>query len=112
MIASPEILAWADNEEENAEAVDLSYFFGPEATAVHANQVFYPDRSVIDRCALMHDCDTQTGAMLDMWNRVKGDNLGGGMMLFVCIVIVVLIAFFVLLTVNRNKQKRLRSRRR
>ena len=112
VIASPEILAWADNEEENAEAVDLSYFFGPEATAVHANQVFYPDRSVIDRCALMHDCDTQTGVMLDMWNRVKGDNLGGGMMLFVCIVIVVLIAFFVLLTVNRNKQKRLRSRRR
>jgi len=112
VIASPEIMEWANDDEANAETVDLTYFFGPEATAVHANQVLYPDKSVIDRCALMHDCGEMTTAMLDMWNRVKGDNLGGGLMLFVGIVLVVLIAFFVLLTVNRNKQKKLRSRRR
>lgn len=112
VISSPEILEWADNAEENKEAVDLSYFFGSSATAVHANQVFYPDRSVIERCALMHDCDTKTGAMLDMWNRVKGDNLGGSsLMLIVCIVVVLIIAFFVILGINKNKQKKLRSRR-
>ena len=112
VISSPEILEWADNAEENKETVDLSYFFGSSATAVHANQVFYPDRSVIERCALMHDCDTKTGAMLDMWNRVKGDNLGGSsLMLIVCIVVVLIIAFFVILGINKNKQKKLRSRR-
>lgn len=113
VIASPEILEWADNAEENEEAVDLSYFFGPQATAVHANQVLYPDKSVIERCALMHDCDAQTGAMLDMWNRVKGDNLGGSnLMLIVGIIVVLLVAFFVILGINKNKQKKLRSRRR
>ena len=111
VIASPEILAWANNAEENPETVDLSYFFGPDATAVHANQVLYPDKSVIDRCVLMHDCDTKTGAMLDMWNRVKGDNLGSGIMYIVAGIIGVLIAFFVILGINKNKQKRLRSRR-
>lgn len=113
VIASPEILEWANDAEANPEAVDLSYFFGPSATAVHANQVLYPDKSVLDRCALMHDCDTKTGDMLDMWNRVKGDNLGGSnLMLIVGIVIVVLIAFFVIMGINRNKQKKLRNRRR
>ena len=113
VIASPEILEWADDAEDNAETVDLSYFFGENATAIHANQVLYPDKSVIDRCALMHDCDAKTGAMLDMWNRVKGDNLGGSnLMLIVGIVIVLIIAFFVFLGINKNKQKRLRSRRR
>ncbi len=113
VIASPEILEWADNAEDNAETVDLSYFFGPEATAVHANQVLYPDKSVIERCALMHDCAAKTGDMLDMWNRVKGDNLGGSsLMLIVGIVIILIIAFFVILGINKNKQKKLRSRRR
>ncbi|MBR0310213.1 MAG: ABC transporter substrate-binding protein [Paludibacteraceae bacterium] len=113
VISSPEILAWADQPEENAETVDLTYFFGPEATAVHANQVLYPDKSVIDRCALMHDCDTKTAAMLDMWNRVKGDNLGGSnLMMIVGVVIVLLIVFFVILGINKNKQKKLRNRRR
>ena len=112
MIASPEILEWANDEENIAETADLSYFFGEEATAIHANQVLYPDKSVIDRCALMHDCDTKTGAMLDMWNRVKGDNLSGGLMYIVAIIIVVLIAFFVLLSLSKRRQKNLRSRRR
>lgn len=112
VIASPEILEWADNAEDNEQTADLSYFFGPEATAIHANQVLYPDKSVIDRCALMHDCDTKTGDMLDMWNRVKGDNLGGSnLMMIVGIVIVLLILFFVILGINKNKRKKLRNRR-
>lgn len=111
VIASPEILEWAD-DEENDDTVDLSYFFGPEATAVHANQVLYPDKSVVDRCALMHDCDAKTADMLDMWNRVKGDNLGSGMLYLVCGILLILVAFFVILGINKNKQKRLRSRRR
>jgi len=112
VIASPEIMEWANDEENIKETADLSYFFGPEATAIHANQVLYPDKSVIDRCALMHDCDTKTGAMLDMWNRVKGDNLSGGLMYVVAGVIAVLIAFFILLSVSKRRQKNLRSRRR
>lgn len=112
VIASPEILEWANDAEDYPETVDLSYFFGPQATAVHANQVLYPDKSVVNRCALMHDCDTKTGDMLDMWNRVKGDNLGSGMMYVVAGILCLLIAFFVFLGINKSKQKKLRNRRR
>lgn len=93
VISSPEILEWADDEEIE-ETADLSYFFGEGAEAIHANQVFYPDMSVINRGALMHDCDEQTQAMLDMWNEVKGDNLGMGMIIFILAVVLLAIGFF------------------
>lgn len=105
VIASPEVLEWADDAAENEEMVDLSYFFGDSATAVHANQVFYPDKSVIDRCALMHDCADQTSDMLEMWNRVKGDNLSVGMVVFLGVVLVLIIAGVVYAIVNNRKKK-------
>ncbi|MBR1426117.1 MAG: ABC transporter substrate-binding protein [Paludibacteraceae bacterium] len=104
VIASPEIMAWADDEESNEETADLTYFFGEGAEAVHANQVFYPDGAVIARCALMHDCGEQTKEMLDMWNRVKGDNLGTGMLLFVCGVVVVILAFAIYQIISRRNR--------
>ncbi|MBQ0136966.1 MAG: ABC transporter substrate-binding protein, partial [Bacteroidales bacterium] len=55
VIADSSILEWA-NDTTIEETADLTYFFGEGAEAVHANQVFYPDKSIIDRCALMHDC--------------------------------------------------------
>jgi len=109
VIASPEILDWADNEER-AETVDLSYFFGENATAVHANPVFYPDKSVIDRCALMHDCDEQTAAMLNMWNHVKGDNLNSTIVIIIVVFVVAIIAFAVIRAINQRKQRALQNK--
>lgn len=105
VIASPEVLEWADDAAENEDTVDLSYFFGEDATAVHANQVFYPDRSLIERCALMHDCGDQTKDMLEMWNRVKGDNLSSGMVIFLAVVLVLVVGGIIFAAVNRNKKK-------
>ena len=112
VIASPEVLEWANNEEENEETADLTYFFGEGAEAVHANQVFYPDQSVIDRCALMHDAGDMNEELVKMWNRVKGDNLSGTMLLVVLVVLVLLIAFVVTQFVNKRNRKNAQQRRR
>ncbi len=110
VIASPEILDWADDEEIE-ETADLSYIFGEGATAVHANQVLYPDKSVIDRCALMHDCGDETEAMLAMWSRVKGDNLSMGLVIFIIVVLVLIVAFAVFQTLTKKRQRDMQRRR-
>ena len=110
VIASPEILEWAD-DEETEETADLSYIFGDEATAVHANQVLYPDKSVIERCALMHDCGDETEAMLAMWSRVKGDNLSMGLVIFIIVVLVLVVAFAVFQTLTKKRQRDMQRRR-
>lgn len=110
VIASPEILDWADDEEIE-ETADLSYIFGEGATAVHANQVLYPDKSVIDRCALMHDCGDETEAMLAMWSRVKGDNLSMGVVIFIIVVLVLVVAFAVFQTISKKRQRDMQRRR-
>ena len=110
VIASPEILDWADDEEIE-ETADLSYIFGDEATAVHANQVLYPDKSVIDRCALMHDCGDETEDMLAMWSRVKGDNLSMGLVIFIIVVLVLVIAFAVFQTITKKRQRDMQRKR-
>ena len=112
VIASPEILEWADDEEAYEETVDLSYYFGDSAVAVHANPVLYADRAVIERCALMHDCGDQTEAMLAMWNRVKGDNLSGTMVIIIVIIVLAVILFAVIQTINGRRQRNLQNRNR
>ena len=56
------------------DAVDLSYFFGEGADSVHVDGTLYPDKAVIERCALEHDWGADTDKLLAMWSRVKGDN--------------------------------------
>ena len=53
-VATPEILeAKVDTTLENFS--DLSYFFGPEADSVQVDPVQYPDKNVIERCAVIRD---------------------------------------------------------
>ena len=111
VVASPEILEWA-NDEEVEEASNLSYFFGEGAEAVHANHVFYPDQSVIDRCALMHDCGEKTEAMLAMWSRVKGDNLSTGLVVFILVVLAMIMVVVVLQALKRKHQRELQRKKR
>ena len=74
VIASPEVLE-AQSNDELTETVDASYFFGEGAEAVKLNPVQYPDKTVIERCAMMHDSGARTPKMLEMWARIKGDNV-------------------------------------
>ena len=111
VIASDEVkeyMSEAAVESGYEEPQDLSYFFGEGADSVVINPALYPDRSVIERCAMMHDSGSRTEALLAMWSRVKGDNLNNWM------VIVILLSFAVLLVVGimRKLKQRRRKRRR
>ena len=57
--------------DEEQDAVDLSYFFGEGADSVHVDGTLYPDKAVIERCALEHDWGADTDKLLAMWSRVK-----------------------------------------
>ena len=111
VIASDEVkeyMSEAAVESGYEEPQDLGYFFGEGADSVVINPALYPDRSVIERCAMMHDSGSRTEALLAMWSRVKGDNLNNWM------VIVILLSFAVLLVVGvmRKLKQRRRKRRR
>ena len=105
VIASPEIMEWANDPDAYPTSSNLTYFFGEGAEAVHVNHVFYPDQTIIERCALMHDCGDMTEALIAMWSRVKGDNLSTGMVIFICVILALIIVVFVLQAI-KNKRKR------
>ena len=96
--------------DEELEPIDLSYFFGPEAAAVRVNPVLYPDKSVIDRCALEHDWGKDTDKLLAMWSRVKGDNASG--MTYVIIGLAVLAIIAAIIFGSKSKKRRRKSHKR
>ena len=109
-VATPEILEEKiDTTLENFS--DLSYFFGPEADSVQVDPVQYPDRQVIERCAVIRDFSKKEDLekVLEMWSRVKGDNLNTGIVL---IIFAVFGGLFVWLIVNKvNKYRRRMERK-
>ena len=73
-IATPEIL------EEKIDTTltyfsDLSYFFGPGADSIQIDKIQSADRKVVERCAMIRDFGDKTKEVLDIWSRIKGDNL-------------------------------------
>ena len=87
VVTNEEVLEYMSSEEDYDEALDLSYLFVHAdgtpiegSDSVYTDPVLYPSRSVIDRCAVMHDSGNRTDKMLEMWSRVKGDNLSTGML--------------------------------
>ena len=92
--------------DESFPAVDLSYFFGEEADSVHVNPILYPDRSVIERCALEHDWGERTEALLSMWQNVKGSRAGIATYI---VLIVALVAVAAVVFINRKNRRRRRS---
>ncbi|MBQ1978389.1 MAG: spermidine/putrescine ABC transporter, partial [Alistipes sp.] len=86
--------------------LDLSYFF-EGADSVVANPVLYHDREVIERCTMMHDSGPRTEQLLEMWTRVKGDNLNNSMVIFILLVFGVLM---VVGLIRRARKRRYRRR--
>ncbi len=77
VIGTGEVLD-AMRDDELPTVCDLSYFFVDDegraiegADSLRINEIMYPDRSVVERCAMMHDSGDRTEALLDMWSRVK-----------------------------------------
>lgn len=109
-IASPEIL------EEKIDSTleyssDLSYFFGPGAEDVQVNNIQYPDRNVVERCAMIRDFGDKTKDVLEIWSRIKGDNLSVGVLIVIFTVIPIMIIWLVYRKVrNYRRYKKLRRR--
>lgn len=111
VIATPEIMDYI-TDDELEETIDLTYFFGEDADSVKASPILYPDASVIERCALMHDCGDRTEAMLDMWSRIKGDSLNVGMLLIVAGTVTIIIVLVIMNVVKKSKSKKKKSYKR
>jgi spermidine/putrescine transport system substrate-binding protein len=94
----------------------LSYFFGPEADSVQVDPVQYPDRKVIERCAVIRDFSNKEDLekVLEMWSRVKGDNLNTGIVLIIFAVFGGLFVWLIISKVNkyRRNMQRKKGRRR
>ena len=101
------------------EVCDLSYFFVGEdgeplegSEAVVADPVLFPDRSVIARSGVMHDSGDRTDKMLEMWSRVKGDNLSVGMLVGIIVFFTALLVWGIWRKVDDYRSKmKLRKRR-
>ncbi len=111
VIGTPEVMEYMSESAVESgfdEPQDLSYFFGEEADSVVINPVLYPDKSVIERCAMMHDSGPRTAALLEMWSRVKGDNLNNWMVIVILVAIVALLVAGIMRKINRRRQRRRR----
>ncbi len=112
-IATPEIL------EEKIDTTltyfsDLSYFFGQDADSIQIDKIQYPDRKVVERCAMIRDFGDKTKEVLDIWSRIKGDNLGVGITILIFVVVALMSGWMIYKRwqrYSRRKQQRRRSRR-
>ncbi len=105
--AAPEVLQ--SQIDDDYEPIDLTYFFGENASSVRVNPILYPDRSVIERCALEHDWGQDTERLLAMWQVVKGSQTNAFTFVILGVVLVAAVAFFV---ISSNSKKHRRSRKR
>ena len=68
-IGTPEILKAVTNDSLTS-TIDLSYFFGPEATAVHVDSVMYPTKDIISRCSFLRDSGDRQEVIREIWNKI------------------------------------------
>jgi len=92
--------------DESFPPIDVSYFFGEGADSVCVNPVYYPDKSVIERCHIMHDSGDRTQLLLEMWTRVKGDNASSVTYIIVAVAMAAVIALAVVSIAKKNKKSK------
>lgn len=112
-IATPEILE-EKTDTTLAYFADLSYFFGPDADSIQIDKIQYPDRKVVERCAMIRDFGDKTKEVLDIWSRIKGDNLGVGITILIFVVVALMSGWMIYKRwqrYSRQKQQNRRSRR-
>lgn len=110
-IGAPEILE-ACIDTTLADYVDASYFFGEAGKHVKLPNTQYPDQSIIDRCAMIRDFGDHTVDVLEIWSRVKGDNLNSGIVVLILVVVCGLSLWRIHNLWKARKRKHLQHRRR
>ena len=108
-ISSPEVLE-AMSDEEEYDAVDVSYFFGEGCDSVHVDQIMYPDRRIVDSCGMMHDTGTED--LLKMWSRVKGANASAWTYILIVLVLGGLITLVILKYTRKAQRRKAYARKR
>lgn len=108
VIGGDEILDAIEAPEEY-EPIDASYFFGEKADSVCINPILYPDKGSIERCATMHDTDTE--ALLRMWSRVKGSNASAWTYILICIVLGGLLTAVIMKYTRKSHRRKRYSRK-
>ena len=108
--------------EENGIEVDLSYFFngtlsddrltdGKAIVTINERgrqfDAQYPDEEIIARCGVMEDFGDRNEAVLEMWQRVKGNEVS----IWVILGIVLFISGGVVAYILNNKSKKVRNNR-
>lgn len=111
-IAGKKVFEAMSDKEAYPETVNLAYFFGEEGRKAHLNPIMYPDSTVVARCAMIHDAGDHTPEVLDMWSKVKGDNLGGGIVIFLLAVVLGLTIFVSIKKFEHYKHRRLSRKHR
>ena len=104
--AAPEVLEAF--EDDSYEPIDLSYFFGPDYTAVRTDPVLYPDRSDIERAGIQHDWGDRSQALIAMWSRVKGDEANAMTVIVIGAVVLAVAAFLLYRRFGAKKSRRRR----
>lgn len=104
-IATSDILKTITNDSIK-ETIDLSYFFGPEATAVHVDSVMYPDKSTIDRCSFLRDSGDRQEVIREIWEKIKNQSVTNywHVGIAACLVLAIVITCIVILRRLRNKK--------
>ena len=110
VIASPEVLKVQQNDDFE-QCVDASYFFGKGAEQVKLNPVMYPDKCVIERCGMMHDSGARTPKMLEMWSRVKGDEVPLWNLIVIVVSFIALLVLGIRRKINKAHKKSHRQKR-
>ncbi len=112
-VATPEIMEEKRDTTLDVHS-DLRYFFGnlPGADSLQIDPVQYPDRRVVERCAMIRDFGNRTEPVLEMWSRVKGDNLNTGIVLLIFAVFGTLGVWLLIGKIRHYRQQRRRQRRR
>ena len=108
VIGGDDILDAIEDPEEY-EPIDASYFFGEKADSICINPIMYPDKGIIERCATMHDTDTE--ALLRMWSRVKGSNASAWTYILICIVLGGLLAAVIMKYTRKSHRRKRYSRK-
>ncbi len=111
-IGGKKVLEEMSDSEAFPESVNAVYFFGEQGKDAHLNPLMYPDSSVVTRCAMIHDAGDHTPEVLDMWSKVKGDNLGGGIVIFLLAVVLALTLFVAFRKYEHYKHRRLSRKHR
>ena len=98
------------SDPDEFEAIDVSYFFGPQADSAHVNPVMYPDISIMEHCGMMHDTDTE--ALLKMWSRIKGDNASAWTYILIFLVLGGLVAAVIVKYTKKSHRRKRHSKKR